>query len=259
MTELNNVKPPSERHPWIALLLRNSGKILALGLFAAAGLMWLDLLPDVSREAKIAGLAFAAFLLPGSYVGDWVQNQRGDPQFVLLVDVAAQEEDGGIASIPLADWRDLEVVDGKLDQWAPMLYAGKNLDLEEMTVEGCWRGTLTDRELLAALSAVEECRGMLEEDSRKLFAIESNLWSIVYRATKDATRSVVNTFEKGTLPDEGEGVDNAVNDALDQFGLLDTVDNLEEADDLDADLDDLDLGMNDDDQPEEKLPRPADD
>ncbi|MFC7230328.1 hypothetical protein ACFQMM_01150 [Saliphagus sp. GCM10025308] len=100
-----------------------------------------------------------------------------------------------------------------------------------------------------------ECRGMLEEDARKLFALEANLWSIVYRATKDATKSVVETFEEGTLPDRGEGVDVAVNDALEDFGLLEKMNELDQDDlDLEADLDDLDF-----EQPEETLPRPADD
>ena len=242
-TPASSIRPPSERHPYLVLLLDNLGKLVGVTLIAGALLMGFDALPAISREIKVVGLAYLVFLWPGSYVGNWIQENRDDPQAVIFVDVDAHDLEGGIALIPLADFSELEVTDGELDQWAPLLYAGRNLDLDEMTCEGVWTGTLTDRELIASLQAVYDCREMLEDDAKRAFAYETNLWSIVRSATKNGVLEVVKMFERNSLPDEGEGIENAVDDALEQFGLegrISSPDDLE-----DVDLDDLDDHLED--------------
>ncbi|WP_254524925.1 hypothetical protein [Natrinema caseinilyticum] len=175
-----------------------------------------------------------------SIVGDRLMSWVPEPTHIWLVDVDARIVDGAVYRFPQTDWSELEVTDGSLEQWGPILYAGSNVDLETMTVEGTWRGTMDDRQLIASLQAVYECRNMLEEDAKKAFAIENTLWSIVRTASKDAVASVIKTFEKGSLPDEGDGLDDSINNALDQFGLerrySSDGDALEE---LDVDLEEL--------------------
>lgn len=255
MTESQPQPQPSRGMLLFNWFSENILQILMVLLLAAAVALLLGFSPQVPRWALIIGLSFIAFLLPGMYVGSAVSDQFA-PDYVYLVDVSEDLTDGRLIELLPADLADLEVTDGSLHQASPNLYWCRNLDLENGTVEGVWLGTLSDQELINSLQKVHECRGMLLEDSRKLFAIESNMWSVVYRATKDAVGSVVNTFETSTLPDEGDGVDAAVDDALEDFGLLDR---LQGDDDLGDDLvDDLvdDLG---DDLGDETLPRPATD
>lgn len=223
----------------LGFLRRNVFAFIAFGLGAVAIALFFGYTPSVGREAILAGLCLAWGVIAGFPTSGFVIDKLGDEPGVFLVDVdvADPDHDGGIYWSPYSDFQEFDIVDGELDQWAPFLYCGKHVDLEAKTVEGVWIGTMTDRELLTALSAVKECRGMLEEDARRAFALETNIWSIVYRAAKDATKAVVNTFESGTLPDEGEGVDRAVNDALEEFDLDRMADRID--DDENADLDDL--------------------
>lgn len=231
---------PSRRSTVLQFLLENGFKLMALACLIAAALVFFDAVPEVGREVKVVGLAFFAFLFPAAVVGDRLTNWVPEPVSVWLIDVDARVTDGAIYRFPAEDFGALEVVDGDLEQWGPVLYAGSNVDLEEMTVEGTWRGTLTDRELVASLQKVYECRDLLEEDAQRAFAYENNLWSIVRIAAKDAVASVVETFERGTLPDEGDGLDHAVNDALDQFGLERRYSGDDDAlEELDVDLDEL--------------------
>ncbi|MFC6976525.1 hypothetical protein ACFQL1_20490 [Halomicroarcula sp. GCM10025709] len=72
---------------------------------------------------------------------------------------------------------------------------------------------------MRALQAVEECRGQLEEDAKRGFAIESQAFTIVRNATRKAVFRIVETFEKGTLPDEGESITEEIDGAVERFGL----------------------------------------
>ncbi|ARS89646.1 hypothetical protein B1756_07780 [Natrarchaeobaculum aegyptiacum] len=212
--------------------------IVAIILGAASVALMLGFSPNVSTEVLLVALCLGWGLVAGYPVSGVVIDKIGDEPGVFVVDVAAEtlEHDSGLYWMPYTEFVEYDVLDGSLDQVAPFLYFARNVDSEAMTMEGTWRGTLTDRELLAALSAVKECRGMLEEDARRAFALETNLWSVVYRASKHATKSVVRTFEEGLLPDEGEGVDRAVSDAMEQFDLERMADRL---DDENADLEEL--------------------
>ncbi|MFP8954842.1 hypothetical protein ACLI4Z_18050 [Natrialbaceae archaeon A-arb3/5] len=242
---------------WIIVVLL---VIIAIALLLGVG-------PTVGRNSLLA-LACAGWGIVAGYpISGFVKSKLGDEPGVFLVDVKAEDidHDAALYWSPYTEFQEFNVTDGSLDQVAPFLYFGRNVDPDELTVEGVWRGSLTDRELLAALSAVKECRGMLEEDARRGFALETNLWSVVYRAAKDATKAVVKTFEEGTLPDEGEGVDNAVSDAMAQFDLERMADRID--DDENADLDELVEATGDDldDEPEQPEtdplaePQPADD
>lgn len=231
---------PSRQSVALQWLFNNGLKLMALLCLVAAAAVMFGWVPDVGREVKIFGFAFAAFLFPASIIGDRLMTWVPDPVTMWLIDVDARDVDGAIYRIPAEDFQELEVVDGELEQWGPILFAGSNVDLESMTAEGTWRGTLDDREMIAHLQKVYECRNLLEQDAQRAFAYENNLWSIVRIAAKDAVASVVTTFETGTLPDEGDGLDHAVNDALDQFGIERRYSDDDDAlADLDVDLDEL--------------------
>lgn len=258
--------PERDRSPLtraVAVARRHAFTAVAAALFTGALFLVFGWFPDLDRQTMLALLTFAWGVIVGYPVSNYVRGKLGEEPGVFIADVAVEDldHDGGLYWLPFSDFKELTVTDGSLDQWAPFFYCGKHVDLEDFTAEGVWRGTMTDRELMTAISAVKECRGMLEEDAREAFAIQSNIWSIVYRSTKDATKSVVKTFETGTLPDEGDGIDRAVDDALDSFGLERVSDGLD-----DLDLEDDDLGddlVDDQDEPisDQTLeePAPADD
>ncbi|MUW13737.1 hypothetical protein GJ633_02990 [Halorubrum sp. CBA1125] len=201
---------------------------LAAGGLALGGLSLIvgfDL--EVPRFWYIFAIA-AAFLSPlGFMVGNKVVSWLYDPQWVYLIDLDARVLDGGVFRLPLEDFRELEILDDDefvnstydLTQLSPNLYVGKQVDLEDMTVVGTWRGTLDDRELTRALRAVHECRGQLQDDAQRGFILETSAFVVVRRATRNTVERIVELFEDGSLPDAGEGIDRAIDQELSEFGL----------------------------------------
>lgn len=206
--------------------------VLLLGVSIAA-VIGLDLgLPRWAKLSLLTGL----LLSPLAWmVSDWVLRLLPDPPGVVLVDIDARVMDGAVFWLPVDDFHDMEVLDGELNQVAPELYFGKQVDLDAMTVEGTWRGTLSDRELLRGLQKVEECRGQLEDDARKGFILETQAFTVVRSAVRSTVSTVIETFESGTLPDEGDGLNDAVDRAIEDFDLDERLDDeLSDLDDLDA-------------------------
>lgn len=199
---------------------------------------------DVPRSVRLIGVVAAVTTpLVGRPAGKRVVGMLWDPSFVWLVDLDARRFDAGIYRIPAQRFREWDVTDGSLDWVTPHLAFGKNVDLVNSTVEGCWRGTLSDRELMRSLQAVEECRGQLEDDAKRGFAIESQMWTIVRGATRQAVMRVVSTFERGTLPDEGEGITEEIDSAIEQFGLERKIRQTEQDDSPAADVPGADLDV----------------
>jgi len=204
------------------------GGSLLVGVIAA--IVGFDL--SVPRFWFIAGLA-AAFMSPlGFLTGQKVVGWLYNPDWVYLIDLDARVLDGGIYRLPLDDFRELDVLDDDefvnstydLTQLSPNLYVGKQVDLEDMTVVGTWRGTLDDRELTRALRAVHECRGQLQADAQRGFILETSAFVVVRRATRNTVERIVELFEDGSLPDSGEGIDRAIDQELEDFGLDDASD-----------------------------------
>ncbi|KAA9408436.1 hypothetical protein EGO51_01040 [Haloarcula hispanica] len=196
------------------LLLIASG--VGIVLFVIASVLGYEL----PRSLRLIGLcALVTIPLAGRPTGKKVRSLLWDPNYVWLVDIDARYTKGGIFRTPGQRFREWSVEDGQLDWVSPNLAFGKNVDLEAQTVEGCWRGTLSDRELMRTLQAVEECRGQLEADAKRGFAIEAQAFTIIRNATRKAVLRIVSTFERGTLPDEGEGLTDEIDSAIEQFGL----------------------------------------
>lgn len=209
---------------------------IAAALFAATALLeW-----QIPRSARIIGLSFAVFVtLVGRPVAKKTKDLLWDPNLIWIVDIDdCGETDEGIYNVPSQRFREWEVTDGSLDWANPNLAFAENVSLADQEAEGTWRGTMSGRELMQSLQAVQECRGQLEKDAKRGFAIESQLWQIVQSATRSAVRRINDTFKEGTLPDHGDGVSAAIDDSLEQFGL-------------DGDLD---AGDDGDDDPESDVP-----
>jgi len=196
-----------------------------------------------------AGLASLPFGLATGYAA---KSQLSSTDWVYLIDLDARVLDGAVYRMPPHHLAQFDILEGELTHLAPSLYVGKQVDLDEQTAKGTWRGTLDDRQLCRSLLAVRECRGQLKEDAKKGFALETSLHAIVRNATRQNVRSIVDTFEKGTLPEEGDALDDATAEALEEFdvqeslnladfedGLLEDVDveKLTDLDELDAEAD----------------------
>lgn len=201
---------------------------------------------SIPRSVRIVGLSAAlAGLLIGRPTARKVQSMLWSPSYIYLVDLDARVRKGAIYRVPSEEFREWTVTEGQLDWISPNLTVGKDVDLAERTVTGTWRGTLTDRELLSALDAVRECRGLLEDDARKGRRLDANGFQIVRRATFAAVQQVIRTFERGTLPDSGEGLTAAIDDTLEEMGMERNLDGLD-LDPDDADLvTELDLDLDD--------------
>ncbi|ACO54902.1 ORF7 [Halorubrum pleomorphic virus 1] len=246
MTQLEGPENPDRIGALILFARRWSLEIIGLLLIGIAGMLFLELQPTIPRFWQVSFLA-AVFASPiAYYTGSTVVRWLYDPKWLYLIDLSAAEEKGSLYRLPESQFRDLEVLDGQLDRLAPGLYVGKRVDLENNRVAGTWRGTLSDRDLLLSLRKVRECRGQLEEDARQGFILRSSAYTVVRRAVRDTTMQVVKTFERGSLPDSGEAMNNAIHSELEEFGITDnleeTIEDLAEeklADsDLEADSDD---------------------
>ncbi|WP_336135555.1 hypothetical protein [Natronomonas amylolytica] len=234
MTEPELKQRPSKLALAVDFVKSRLGTLLILGGIAAVAWGYFDPSFTVSREAKIVLLSFIGAGVPlGLLSGNYITSILYDPTFIWLIDLDARRLDGGLYAIPYADFKELTVTDEEgepndvhdITQLTPQLYVGKKVDLQEMTVVGTWRGTLDDRELARSLQKVRECRNQLEEDAKRGFAIETSAFTIVRNAAREATLDVIESFQEGTLPDAGDSLNGAVDDALEDYGLEEELDN----------------------------------
>ena len=177
--------------------------------------------PKIPRFWKVAGLA-AIVMLPWGYIlGGKLADWLFDPPVVYLVDLDARFVEASLYRLPYQAFLDLEVTEGEIDQVSPSLAFAKDVNPNELTAKGTWRGTLSDYELLRALHLIDECRGHLEERAKVGFAFETTGWSILKRGIEETTKIVVQTFQDGTLPDQGESLDEAISDAMERYDVED--------------------------------------
>ncbi|WP_058364894.1 hypothetical protein [Haloparvum sedimenti] len=216
--------------------------IIAVCFAIGAVLVYLEVDFELPRFWLIFVLAFAVGGIPlGLLSGSKVVSLLHNPRRIWLVDLDARVLEGGIFRFSVDEFRSLQVTDEEgntgadysLTQLSDNLYVGKQLDLEEQTVVGTWRGTLDDVELARALAAVARCRGELQQQAQRGFAIETAAPGIVANALRGEVDDVIETIEAGTLPDEGDAISEAIEDRLDELGFEDHLDQLQE--DLDAD------------------------
>lgn len=185
-----------------------------------------------------AALATLPIAVPS---GIYARNQVGSTDWFWLVALDAGHHDLAIARMPQRHIADLDVLDGELSNPAPGVYCCRSFDLDAMTAEGTWAGTLDDRQLLASFQAIRECRNQLERDAREGFLLRNNLYSIIRSAVTRNTRNIVQAFEESALPDRGESIDTIIAETLDDWdpqGSRSLVDD-DDLVDLDLDLDDL--------------------
>ena len=220
-------------------LIRN-GHLIAGVLIFVGGAALLVLGIELPRSVKIiGGTALIAALLVGRPTGVKAVELMGGPELMWLVDVDLLDRDGaGVYNCPTPRWNDEWDVTKDSLWWAtPNLAFGKNVDLDEKTVEGTWPGSLPEPVLMRALVFLRYNRNQLENKAKKGEAIEMNAFAMIRSAVMRTTRSIVRTFEEGSLPDDGKAFREEVDAVLADYDLEET-DLFENADDYGLDLDD---------------------
>lgn len=233
-------------------------------LFSAVVLLglWLDFLPPLPRWVQVVAVA----AIPGGILG-WFAGTKAatgeEPQYHYLIDVevpGSVGDKGALYELSEGDFRQLEVLEDSLEDWSPYLHAGKGVHIDDLVVEeGTWAASMSDRELMTAKAKLSQLRGQLEQDAKKGFVLEANAFIMIRSAVQSGIRRIVDTFEKGTLPDDGDALNDEIDETLEEFELS----SLEESvqgdplEELDFDLDDVLDGEFEDEELEELgLPSP---
>lgn len=206
---------------------------------------------------SVLGVQLPGWLLPGTvavfatapyahFISDRARRYLWNPGYVYGVSLTAEDDEkGGIWRWPADAMKHNETEKGSLDWVNPSLFFARDIstpsddaDDRGSTLQGTWRGTLTDRQLMWSMQKVAECRGQLLDDAIRGFVIESSAWIVVYQATRAATDQMREMMEDGTLPDKGDGLDAAVTEAIagtELDALLDEKRDLDLPDEWDAD------------------------
>lgn len=237
-----------EKKPWwwrLSVFVLDHAWLLVGAIFALSVLLLVlgSLLGwniEIPRWVQVvAGTAAISFLTVGLWVKKRTLDLLWDPSWIWVVNLSASETGkGGIYRWPSQQFRELSVEEGQLDWCNPTLAFARDVNLPESRLVGTWRGTLSDRELLLKIENIKECRGRLEEDAKRGFSIEAQAHSIIRVAAQRAVLRIVDTFERATLPDDGEALSREIDRALDSFDLDDHV--RESFDDLEDEMPDLD-------------------
>jgi hypothetical protein len=208
---------------WIWVVVALLAVLATVAVTILVGFKW-------PRWSKLFAI-WCAVVAPYAYIlKNKVREWYWTENYVFGVEFRAEDPGaGGIWRWPTATFRraensrfSLDWVEGKRN-----LFFSRRIeetpDEDGQRLEGTWRGTLEDRELAWSLQKVAECRGQLVEDAARGFLIESSLWTIAFGAAREATYELVEMIEDGTLPDRGDGIDEAVAGALRESELEEIV------------------------------------
>ncbi|WP_159899194.1 hypothetical protein [Salinirussus salinus] len=216
--------------------------LLGLGIIVAGLAWWLGFTPEIPRPLVLGGVIIGIFLAIGRIlVGPYISTILPDPDWTYLVDLEVTDPDSGaLYRLPPGSLDEWEVTEYSLDNPVTGLYFAKDVDVEERTLRGTWRGEYSDRELLAAFTRIQEQRENLKEDAEVGFTLRRMMPVIVRGLVKQESRKVQQAVEEFSLPD---GL--TIQQAMDR--LVDSTDDLDpdDLDDLDGgehtDTDDTDL------------------
>jgi len=197
---------PSKLEMVMDLIRERLLTLVGIGLLVIGAAAYFGLDVQLSRGQRLVAWS-VVFTAPYAWIfGMWFVGWFWEPTIVYLIDVDARDpEDGALYRLPLEEFQDLEVAEGDLEQWAPRLYAGKNVDVDDWYAVGTWRGSATDRELLAHLPAVYLVRNELEPRARKWDRLAPQLPWLIRQEARDEAAFMLESLEDLVLPSAVDG------------------------------------------------------
>lgn len=191
-------------------------KFTVLGVFLViAVLIFTGWTPTIPRRLKLAIYTFIPAALLGypaaTRIVDWLYR----PDSTYLVDYDAQDDELAVWKIPASSWRELDVTEGELYSLhaASPAWEGRNFDPESLEVEGTWRGSATDLELVESREHINEIRNDLEDLAKEGLTIRVKQSSIVRGAVRDICQAFIADFEDETIYD-GSQLEDKVDKAI---------------------------------------------
>jgi len=222
-TESNSQKTTESTIDLRELITSNPWYVVSALLAVGAAVILLGFDIEVPRFWYLFGLSGLVVLPYGWIVGGKIADWIVDPNHVWVVDLEADElAKTKIFLFPGDDFAEMEVIDGDVDRVTPNIVFAKEVDKENQTMKGVWSGSITDREMLREREKIKACRGILEDDAKVGFTLQTRFWHIVRGATTETVLDVIETFEGGALPDDGVALDKYVEDAVSHYDMDDT-------------------------------------
>jgi hypothetical protein len=155
--------------------------------------------------------------LPSAKIVEWLHS----PNWVYLLEVDAREDDFALWKLSPEQFADLDVLHGELHRlsatdevWEAQAYVP-----DRNSAIGTWRGSASDMELIADRERIDELRGTLEEQAQEGMSIRIKVGAIVRSAVNDIVHDIVGQYEGITIH-RGEQVENSVQEALEDYDLL---------------------------------------
>jgi hypothetical protein len=149
-----------------------------------------------------------------------------------LLDYNAENDQLAIWELPAPSWRELEVTENELHpiQAAEPTWEGRNYDPDTNEVEGTWRGSATDLELVESREQINEIRNDLEAMAKEGLTIRVKQSSIVRGAVREICMAFIADFEAETLY-SGEELEGRIDEAIDHWDLDENQQEQEQVDD----------------------------
>jgi hypothetical protein len=239
-----SIKQQSPKTWLIGLVLENILSItvvsvLLVGLVGALG--WFTL----PRPVVLSGTVFIVSGLVGlAIIGPYARRYLPDYPKEYIIDIAlTNPQEATIVQIPSGTIEDWTITEGQVHNPVSGLYFVSALDVEDMELEGTWRGEFSDRELAAVFSRISEQRQQFREDARKGRRLRDSLPLVVRNIVSQEAATIRDLHDDLSLPD-GSSVQDTIDSMLNQD------DHLEPEDVLDDDLDRHDLPSDDQDSPD---------
>ena len=204
-----------------AILLRDRWKIIILVTVVGGGGYWyFD--PTIPRPVRLFAIAFAAAAVLGYVPAIRIVDYLYRPSHTHLVDFDAETDRLRIWKLTPAQWRDLEVRNDEIYplQAAEPCWEGKNYDPEENTIDGTWRGSATDLELIESREAINDVRHQLEDMAKQSLTIRVKQSTLVRNAVSDIVMSFLSSYESETIYD-GEELQQQIDEAIEHWELED--------------------------------------
>lgn len=203
---------------WKETLIADRWRLVGLGVigFGVATFIGVDF--GIPRWLRLFGLTAAVSALVGYGPAGRIVGWLHSTNYTYLLDLDARENEFAVWQLPPDVWSELTVSDGELYkvQATVPAWTGKGYDPETNSVEGTWRGSASDMELVEDRERIDEIRTVLEDLAKEGLTIRVKQSGIIRDAVRGIVMSFVEGFETESLYD-GDEIEASVHKALSRW------------------------------------------